>query len=39
VGYGRSARIISQLEKAGVIGPKNGTKPRDVLVSSLDDIE
>ena len=39
VGYGRSARILSQLEKRGVVGPKNGTKPREVLVLSLDDIE
>jgi DNA segregation ATPase FtsK/SpoIIIE and related proteins len=39
VGYGRSARILSQLEKKGVVGPKNGTKPREVLVSSLDSLE
>ncbi|MDR2523958.1 MAG: DNA translocase FtsK [Candidatus Nomurabacteria bacterium] len=39
VGYGRSARILAQLEKRGVVGAKNGTKPREVLVGSLDDIE
>jgi S-DNA-T family DNA segregation ATPase FtsK/SpoIIIE len=39
VGYGRSARILSQLEKRGVVGPKNGTKPREVLVASLDELE
>jgi S-DNA-T family DNA segregation ATPase FtsK/SpoIIIE len=39
VGYGRSARILGQLEKRGVIGAKNGTKPREVLVSSLDELE
>jgi S-DNA-T family DNA segregation ATPase FtsK/SpoIIIE len=38
VGYGRAARIIDQLESAGVLGPKNGSKPREVLVG-LDDIE
>jgi S-DNA-T family DNA segregation ATPase FtsK/SpoIIIE len=32
VGYGRAARIIDQLEQAGVLGPPNGSKPRDVLV-------
>jgi S-DNA-T family DNA segregation ATPase FtsK/SpoIIIE len=39
VGYGRSARILSQLEKRGVVGAKNGTKPREVLVASLDELE
>jgi S-DNA-T family DNA segregation ATPase FtsK/SpoIIIE len=39
VGYGRSARILAQLEKKGVVGAKNGTKPREVLVSSLDQID
>jgi len=32
IGYGRAARIIDQLELAGVLGPANGSKPRDVLV-------
>lgn len=32
IGYGRAARIIDQLERAGVLGPANGSKPRDVLV-------
>jgi S-DNA-T family DNA segregation ATPase FtsK/SpoIIIE len=39
VGYGRSARILAQLEKLGVIGPKNGTKPREVLIGSVDEVE
>jgi S-DNA-T family DNA segregation ATPase FtsK/SpoIIIE len=40
VGYGRAARIIDQLHAAGVLGPPDGSKPRDVLVSldSLDQI-
>jgi S-DNA-T family DNA segregation ATPase FtsK/SpoIIIE len=40
IGYGRAARIIDQLELAGVLGPPNGSKPRDVLVGleDLDDI-
>jgi S-DNA-T family DNA segregation ATPase FtsK/SpoIIIE len=32
VGYGRAARIIDQLHDAGVLGPPNGSKPRDVLI-------
>jgi S-DNA-T family DNA segregation ATPase FtsK/SpoIIIE len=40
IGYGRAARIIDQLELAGVLGPANGSKPRDVLVGleELDEI-
>jgi S-DNA-T family DNA segregation ATPase FtsK/SpoIIIE len=33
VGYGRAARIIDQLHDAGILGPPNGSKPRDVLIS------
>ncbi len=38
IGYGRAARIIDQLHAAGVLGPPNGSKPRDILVGleSLD---
>ncbi|HEX2076567.1 MAG TPA: DNA translocase FtsK [Longimicrobium sp.] len=32
IGYGRAARVMDQLEKAGVLGPPDGSKPRDVLV-------
>jgi len=39
VGNPRAARIMIQLEKSGVVGPKNGTKPREVLVSSLDALD
>ena len=38
VGYGRAARIIDQLHTAGVLGPPDGSKPRDVLIG-LDDLE
>jgi S-DNA-T family DNA segregation ATPase FtsK/SpoIIIE len=37
VGYARAARILDQLEDAGVIGPAEGSKPRDVLVKNPDD--
>ncbi|HWK88552.1 MAG TPA: DNA translocase FtsK, partial [Longimicrobium sp.] len=36
IGYGRAARIMDQLEKAGVLGPPDGSKPRDVLVDFAD---
>lgn len=32
IGYGRAARIIDQLHDAGILGPPNGSKPRDVLI-------
>lgn len=37
VGYARAARIIDELEEAGVIGPGDGSKPRDVLVRNPDE--
>ncbi len=37
VGYARAARILDQLEAAGVIGPAEGSKPRDVLVKNPDE--
>jgi S-DNA-T family DNA segregation ATPase FtsK/SpoIIIE len=38
VGYGRAARIIDQLHFAGVLGPPDGSKPRDILVG-LEDLD
>ena len=38
VGYGRAARIIDQLHTAGILGPPDGSKPRDVL-AGLDDLD
>ncbi|MCB9671759.1 MAG: DNA translocase FtsK [Alphaproteobacteria bacterium] len=35
IGYNRAARIIDQLEMAGIVGPADGARPRDVLVSSI----
>ena len=39
IGFGRQARIMAQAEQRGYIGPKNGSKPREVLISSIDEIE
>ncbi len=33
IGYGRAARIVDQLHDAGVLGPPDGSKPREVLLS------
>jgi len=38
VGYGRAARIIDQLHEAGILGPPDGSKPRDVLMG-LEDLD
>ena len=38
IGYGRAASIIDELEAKGVVGPATGgNKPRDVLISSIDE--
>ena len=37
IGYNRAARIIEALEENGIIGPAQGSKPREVLVSNQDD--
>ncbi len=40
IGYGRAARIVDQLHDAGVLGPPDGSKPREVMVGpdGLDEI-
>lgn len=37
LGYNRAARIIDLLEERGIIGPQNGSKPREVLVKLEDE--
>ncbi|PEN14930.1 cell division protein FtsK [Longibacter salinarum] len=39
VGYTRAARIVDQLEEAGIVGPFNGTKARDVLVDDEQQLD
>uniref|UniRef100_UPI0025F2EF8F DNA translocase FtsK n=1 Tax=uncultured Enterococcus sp. TaxID=167972 RepID=UPI0025F2EF8F len=36
VGYNRAARIIDELEEHGVVGPSEGSKPRKVLLETLE---
>ena len=38
IGYARAARIIDQLEAAGVVGPAEGSKPREVLIQNPAEI-
>lgn len=38
IGYARAARILDQLEQAGVLAHAEGNKPREVIVSSLSEI-
>lgn len=39
VGYNRAARIVDLLEERGIVGPQNGSKPREVLVKVQNDGE
>ncbi|MSR05550.1 MAG: DNA translocase FtsK [Gemmatimonadetes bacterium] len=38
IGYGRAARVIDQLHEAGILGPPDGSKPREVLIG-MDQID
>jgi S-DNA-T family DNA segregation ATPase FtsK/SpoIIIE len=38
IGYGRAARIVDQLQDVGVVGPPDGSKPREVLMT-MDELE
>ncbi|MBU0625165.1 DNA translocase FtsK [Patescibacteria group bacterium] len=37
VGYARAARLLDLLEERGIIGPGEGAKPREILVSAIED--
>lgn len=39
IGYARAARIIEEMEEQGIVGPADGSRPREVLISSLDDLD
>jgi S-DNA-T family DNA segregation ATPase FtsK/SpoIIIE len=38
VGYARAARLIETMEEQGIVGPADGARPREVLISSMDDV-
>ena len=39
IGYNRAGKIMDQMEAAGIVGPANGSKSRDVLVSDFDTLD
>ncbi len=39
VGYNRASRLMVQLEYAGIIGPADGNKPRELLVTTIEQLE
>ena len=39
MGYAKAGRVMDQLEAAGIVGPQNGAKPREVLVKDVAELE
>ena len=39
MGYAKAGRVMDQLQAAGVVGPQEGSKPRQVLIGSLEELE
>ena len=39
IGYNRAGRLMDQLERAGVVGAANGSKAREVLIGSEQELE
>ncbi len=39
MGYARAGRVMDQLEAAGIVGPQEGSKPRQVMVSTFEELD
>ena len=39
MGYAKAGRVMDQLEAAGIVGPQNGAKPREVLVKDMAELD
>ena len=35
IGYNRAGRLMDQLERAGIVGPTRGAKPREVIITDI----
>jgi S-DNA-T family DNA segregation ATPase FtsK/SpoIIIE len=38
IGYGRAARLVETMEEQGIVGPADGSRPREVLVHSAEEV-
>ncbi|WP_299353454.1 DNA translocase FtsK, partial [uncultured Porphyromonas sp.] len=39
IGYNRAGRLMDQLEGAGIVGPQDGSKPREVFIKDQASLE